>query len=576
MANKIKPLDDDNILEFLQSSVRSSSGHDDPITRSRGTYTLDQLQPYELNPRQTRNPKYHEIKESIRAIGLKSPPDVTRRNPDDEKLSIRDGGNTRLEILWELYQEYREKAEQTQDADEKQALLIKADSFYRIECDFVPFHSDLDSLSAHMVENESRGDMIFIERALAVERYKQLFRELDEQEALAQGEIYEHKDLSSRKLAERISKTGWIVNQSHIVRYNYAANTLLEAIPTALWNGSGQSVVRSISSLYNAYEILWKATEAGEQDPEHISVLFYGTLKDYDDEQVDLDGFKQSLDLALSELTGLPAMAIMTEITALLANSRKSLKHEPDALRQAAANSVRLSEPAGTPEVTPPAPEVSGSLSSLLDNTQTTLPSAAKQAPSSANTTKQTTTGSSNQNSGPRSESAEPLAQPMSIGDLRTQIIEQVQQIAAMAPAPGVGLTILDNPSDPLQKELIDEHVYFDVADFVLPDALPAPRFPDDLLRTAIWWQLQKAAQDYVLFIKNRDSFTDVVQGTLASFIQYYQRYRKENHLTEVILMLEHELYKHPEILSACCRLSLLLSQHRSVLNMSDFSNKEV
>ncbi len=575
MSNKIKPLDDDNILEFLQSSVRSSSGHDDPITRSRGIYTLDQLQPYELNPRQTRNPKYHEIKESIRAIGLKSPPDITRRNPDDEKLSIRDGGNTRLEILRELYQEYQEKAEQTQDADEKQALLVKAESFYRIECDFVPFHSDLDSLSAHMVENESRGDMIFIERALAVERYKQLFREQDEQEALVRGETYEHKDLSSRKLAERISNTGWIVNHSHIVRYNYAANTLLEAIPTALWAGAGFSVARNISSLYNAYEILWKATEAGEQDPEHISSLFYDSLKDYDDEQVDLDGFKQSMDLALSQLTGLPAMAIMTEITALLANSRKSLKHEPDALRQAAANSVRSPDLAGSTEVTPPDSEVSGS-SSLLDNTQTTLPSASKQSPSPAGTTKQTNTVSSNQNAGAGTETPAPDTQPLSIGDLRSQIIDTVQQIAAMAPAPGVGLTILDNPSDPLQKELIDAHIYFDVVEFVNPNSLPTPRYPDDVLRTAIWWQLQKAAQDYVLLIENRDSYSEVFSQTLSSFILNYQRYRKENHLTEVILMLEHELYQHPEILSACCRLSLLLSQHRSVLNMSDFSNKEV
>lgn len=45
--------------------------------------TLEQLRPYDLNPRLMRNPNYDDIKESIRRRGLDTPPPITRR-PDQE------------------------------------------------------------------------------------------------------------------------------------------------------------------------------------------------------------------------------------------------------------------------------------------------------------------------------------------------------------------------------------------------------------------------------------------------------------------------------------------------------------
>ena len=62
---KIKPLEDDNILSFLQQDSLVSTSNDDPLTQSVLIVTLDQLQPYELNPRRSRNPSYDDIRESI-------------------------------------------------------------------------------------------------------------------------------------------------------------------------------------------------------------------------------------------------------------------------------------------------------------------------------------------------------------------------------------------------------------------------------------------------------------------------------------------------------------------------------
>ena len=49
--------------------------------------TLDQLRPYEFNPRVMRNPNYDDIKASIRQRGLDTPPPITRR-PDRTITSL--------------------------------------------------------------------------------------------------------------------------------------------------------------------------------------------------------------------------------------------------------------------------------------------------------------------------------------------------------------------------------------------------------------------------------------------------------------------------------------------------------
>ena len=123
--SKIKPLLDENIFNFLQQETIGEKQNDDPISKTEISVTLDQLQPYALNPRRTKNPKYEEILYSIETVGLDHPPRITRRAPDDEKYSIRDGGNTRLEILWELYEKYRKLAVNSANNAEKQNILRK-------------------------------------------------------------------------------------------------------------------------------------------------------------------------------------------------------------------------------------------------------------------------------------------------------------------------------------------------------------------------------------------------------------------------------------------------------------------
>ncbi|RMU75676.1 Protein with ParB-like nuclease domain in PFGI-1-like cluster [Pseudomonas syringae pv. aptata] len=76
----------------------------DPIVDTPMVLTLDEMKAFEQNPRTVTNAKYKEIKESIRQRGLDHRPSVTRR-PGEQKFTINNGGNTRLQILRELYSE---------------------------------------------------------------------------------------------------------------------------------------------------------------------------------------------------------------------------------------------------------------------------------------------------------------------------------------------------------------------------------------------------------------------------------------------------------------------------------------
>ncbi|CAI2479790.1 integrating conjugative element, PFGI_1 class, ParB family protein [Serratia ficaria] len=134
----------------------------DPVADTPMVVTLDELRPYELDPRLTRNPLYDEIKISMRERGLDAPPPITRR-PGADHFIIRNGGNTRLAILRELWTETR---------DER---------FFRIGCLFRPWpeRREIIALTGHLAENELHGSLSFIERALGVEKVRELYEQED-------------------------------------------------------------------------------------------------------------------------------------------------------------------------------------------------------------------------------------------------------------------------------------------------------------------------------------------------------------------------------------------------------------
>jgi len=142
------------VAESLQvgnpgNNARDLPGQNDPRTECQLELSVDEIRPYENNPRRAANAKFEDIKESIRTSGLKSPLIVTRR-PGEAHFIVEAGGNTRLLALRQLWAE-------TRDPRFRKLLVL-----------FRPWRSESHVLTAHLIENEQRGELTFWDKASGI------------------------------------------------------------------------------------------------------------------------------------------------------------------------------------------------------------------------------------------------------------------------------------------------------------------------------------------------------------------------------------------------------------------------
>jgi ParB family protein of integrating conjugative element (PFGI_1 class) len=241
------------LVDSFGSSGPVAQALSDPLCDTPIVVTLDELHPYELNPRLTRNPLYDDIKASIRERGLDAPPPITRR-PGAEHYIIRNGGNTRLAILRELWS------------------VTKDERFFRIACQFRPWpeRGEIVALTGHLAENELHGGLTFIERALGVEKARELY----EQES--------GQSLSQSELARRLTADGYPVPQSHISRMQDTVRYLLPAIPNVLYGGLGRHQVERLTALRRAGELAWAQRARGKSLNTDFETLFHEALAPFD------------------------------------------------------------------------------------------------------------------------------------------------------------------------------------------------------------------------------------------------------------------------------------------------------
>ncbi|RMT96360.1 hypothetical protein ALP39_01972 [Pseudomonas marginalis pv. marginalis] len=240
----------------------------DPLVDTPMQITLEQIRPYQHNPRRSPNPQYDAIKASIRQRGLDQPPSITRR-PGEEHFIIRNGGNTRLAILNELWQE---------TGDER---------FHTLLCLFRPWtaRGEILALTGHLAENELRGHLSYIERSQAVEQARQLY----EQEC--------GQPLNQTELAARLTADGYPVDQPSISRMGDTVAYLLPAIPDALHAGLGRPQVSKLLLLRKTARQTWKR-HAPDSDAE-FEPLFQHSLA-----RCDGDLAQFSLDRVRDEVIG--------------------------------------------------------------------------------------------------------------------------------------------------------------------------------------------------------------------------------------------------------------------------------
>jgi ParB family protein of integrating conjugative element (PFGI_1 class) len=256
----------------------------DPVVRTRIRANIDNTVPFNRNPRQSRNPLYDEIKESIRNKGLESPPVVSRRSPADPYM-IKKGGNTRLAILRELWVETGDRR------------------FYEFDCDFEPWTSDLDALVSHMIENEMKGGMLFIEKAIGAVEIK---TELEAAEGI---------QISTNQLSKRITGLGWSINDSNLGQMLYAHEHLFPVIPESFWSGIGRDTVKKIRKLLDTCRTFWESVATPEEGS--FDDVWKPVFRRLDGEAFDVETAEFALSSEMSAKLDSPVLQVRTELQAI-------------------------------------------------------------------------------------------------------------------------------------------------------------------------------------------------------------------------------------------------------------------
>jgi len=150
----------------------------DEVDGSITLLSINDIVTYSHNPRSKPNPKRAEIKASMQAEGkITNTITVTRRSPK-EKYFPYGGGNTRVELAKELFAE----------GDQRFATLHVITKKWPGEAKVI---------TAHLSENDNRGDISFWERTQGVIDFKKEF-ELESGKALSPTEL--NKELKNSGL----------------------------------------------------------------------------------------------------------------------------------------------------------------------------------------------------------------------------------------------------------------------------------------------------------------------------------------------------------------------------------------
>ncbi|MCF5059619.1 transcriptional regulator [Pseudomonas proteolytica] len=360
------------LLPAFESKSPVAARMSDPIVDTPMLLTLDETLPYDENPRTTRNPKYDEIKESIRNRGLDTPPPVTRK-PGEDKYRIRNGGNTRLAILNELYRE---------TGDEK---------FFKFHCLFRPWdvvRGEIISLTGHLAENDMQGQLLFIERAIGVDKAKALY----EQEV--------GKSISQSELSRRLKADGYPVSQPHISRMQDAIRYLLPAIPAVLYSGLGVDRISKLLALRKTALQCWERNYQEQEQHLEFDTVFQDVLSQFegDAEEFLFQRFQDELIDQLKKPLNLGYEKILLEIT----QNQEELRRSTPVLELPQYPAAQFEE---LPQPNPLDNEIEGSQSR-------------QQQPSSSNTevTRTTTTNAARAQPG-----AQPAVAPPSLEQLSPQ-----------------------------------------------------------------------------------------------------------------------------------------------------------
>jgi ParB family protein of integrating conjugative element (PFGI_1 class) len=239
---------DDELSAQINKKGPASTAKDlkpgDEFDGSVSVLPIGAVNPYDRNPRTSPNPKYAEIKASILERGFKGNLTITKR-PNTDRYMLYMGGTTRLQIVKELFAETGERR------------------FAQVNCVYHDWISEADVLASFLIENEARGDTLFIEKARGLIN---LAREIERETG---------KTVTTRDIQATTAKMGMMVSHSTAWLYEFAVDHLQ---PLGPW-----LTRENVSTIKRRYGQHQAAAQALRLDG-HFAAEYPGRLQRYQTE----------------------------------------------------------------------------------------------------------------------------------------------------------------------------------------------------------------------------------------------------------------------------------------------------
>jgi len=328
MTKKIKRV---SLSSMGGNRPKVSSVHEpqDPISRTAMKVSVFEIEPFEKNPRQVKNEYYQEIKESIREKGLEQPFTITRR-PGETKFTTRAGGNTRLMVLRELYEETKEP------------------QFLMVDVYFEPYTKEQDLLISHLTENDLRGNLTLLDRAKGIIEVRQLL-----EEDIGRG-------ISIRELSESLKSNGYSLGRTVINALIYAMEDLYPVIPEILEAGAGKPVVERIRKTESQLRAVWSEFEI-DINKSLFKPVFNESLKEalkFSEKGIEIDEIVRAFETEMALETGIDINSIRLKIaelsTSFVAPKTQNTSLKEDDQEQAEQPQSVENVPTTTTEELPP------------------------------------------------------------------------------------------------------------------------------------------------------------------------------------------------------------------------------
>ena len=174
------------------------------------------------------------------------------------------------------------------------------------------------ALTGHLAENELHGGLSFIERAVGIQKARELY----EQES--------GQSLTQRELARRLTTDGFPVSHSQISRMQDTMQHLLPAIPSALYAGLGRPQIVRLLALRSTAEGIWTRQRLTQPVTTEFPDVFQEVLApfDGDPETFRVDRVRDELIGQMSRQLDIPHLALAVEFGG--ADWRDPLARDPE------------------------------------------------------------------------------------------------------------------------------------------------------------------------------------------------------------------------------------------------------